>query len=80
MKNIALFIILLFNLNSFATHGSSKVSIYSNPGNIKIRLDSVIIGKTPLINIEIKPGAHTLEAITPTPGLWNSNNNLFNFT
>jgi hypothetical protein len=79
MKTITLLFILLFNINLLASQDFSKVSIYSNPENIKIRLDSVIIGQTPLISIEIKPGSHILEAITPTPGLWNSNNQLITF-
>jgi len=52
----------------------SYLTVYSSPNDVEIRLDSVLVGSTPLDKIEIAPGKHRLEALSPYSGLWNMTN------
>ncbi len=75
MRLSLIFAALLFLLSIGESQEiTSRLSIYSNPNNVKIRIDSVLYGKTPLENIELKPGDHQLEALSPYEGLWNMTN------
>lgn len=70
---------------SFVTAGISsgqntRLTIYSSPDDVQIRLDSVIVGTTPLTNYEILPGTHRVEAISPYEGIWNIGNLVESFT
>jgi hypothetical protein len=42
-------------------------------------LDSVLIGSTPFKNLELSPGSHHIEALSPYSGLWNATNITQNF-
>lgn len=50
------------------------LTILSQPEQVRVRLDSVIIGTTPLHRLKITPGNHTIEALSPYDGLWNITN------
>ncbi len=80
MKNLFIIFTLIFCISAFAQSNSSLISIHSSPDSMNIRLDSVLIGRTPLERIEVKPGLHRLEAISPYPGLWNSTNQVIQFS
>ena len=80
MKNLFIIITLIFCISSFTQSNSSLISIHSSPDSMNIRLDSVLIGSTPLEKIAVKPGPHRLEAISPYPGLWNSTNQVIQFS
>jgi hypothetical protein len=80
MKNLIIIITLIFCFSGFTQSRTSLLSIHSNPDSIDIRLDSVLIGKTPLEKLEIKPGSHLIEVVSPDPGLWNSNNQIIRFS
>ncbi len=71
MKKIFLYILFCLFSYGWSQQETARISIYSSPDHVQIRLDSVIIGKTPLIHIEIPPGEHRLEALSPFDGLWN---------
>lgn len=64
----------------WAQENIARITIFSSPNQIKIRLNSVIIGETPLEKIEIEPGNYHLEAISLAPGIWNNTNISKRFT
>jgi hypothetical protein len=80
MKNLIITITLIFCFSGFTQLRASLLSIHSNPDSIDIRLDSVLIGKTPVEKLEVRPGRHIIEVISPDPGLWNSNNQIIRFS
>ncbi len=64
----------------WAQENIARITIFSSPNQIKIRLNSVIIGETPLEKIEVEPGNYHLEAISLAPGIWNNTNISKRFT
>ncbi|HFE63220.1 MAG TPA: hypothetical protein ENK14_02245 [Caldithrix sp.] len=74
MKIIAILCIMLIAASVSAGEKTAQVSIFSKPTNVSIRLDSVIIGRTPLTGLKVKPGTHRAEALAPDDGLWNESN------
>jgi hypothetical protein len=58
----------------FSQEEATFISIYSSPSKIQIRLNSVILGTTPMERISIKPGSHLIEAVANNPGIWNHTN------
>jgi hypothetical protein len=76
MSDMRYFILIIFAgfMSAFAQEKPAKISIYSTPNHIEVRLDSLIIGSTPITNFEVRPGEHHLEGLTPLEGLWNLNN------
>lgn len=78
MKNLIL-ITLIFYVFGISQDKNSSLTIFSNPNQLEIRLDSVFIGNTPLENLIIDPGTHVIEAYSPNPGLWNSTNTTIRF-
>ncbi len=80
MKILSVFLILLLFLFAGAQEEPAHLSVYSVPSNVQIRLDSVIIGSTPLENLKLGPGPHRLEALSPFSGIWNMTNLMQTFT
>ncbi len=73
MKNLYIFL-LMIPLSLFSQENIARISILSSPDNIQVRLNSVLIGKTPIENFSVKPGNHHLEALSNAPGNWYNTN------
>ncbi|GAB4371499.1 MAG: hypothetical protein Kow0042_14260 [Calditrichia bacterium] len=67
---IAIFVVSL----GWAQERTARISVYSQPIGVQIRLDSLLIGKTPIKDYEVEPGEHQLEALSPYNGIWNISN------
>jgi hypothetical protein len=66
---------LLFQIGlSWAQENSANLSIFATPLNVKVRLNAVVLGNTPLLNVKLDPGVYQIEAIAPEPGIWNNTN------
>ena len=76
---IILFIFFVF-IRGWSLENNARLTVYSTPEKVQVRLDSVIIGSTPLINFFISEGDHRLELLSPYDGLWNTSNIVQNFT
>ena len=48
-----------------------RISITSQPENCWVRVDSVLIGKTPVIDLGLDAGQHLVEVYPPEKGVWN---------
>lgn len=74
MKKSIFILLMLFGISLQAQQETARITIYSNPKNIQIRLNSLLIGTTPLEKFPIQPGHYTLEAISNEAGIWNASN------
>lgn len=52
----------------------AHLSVYSTSQKITIRLNSIIVGTTPLQDLNIEPGRYQIEAMVTEPGIWNNHN------
>lgn len=58
-----------------------KLSIYSNFDSSKIYIDSLFVGKTPLVNYRVKEGEHIIKLINPNENIeWRNSNKIRNLT
>ncbi len=74
MKHL-IFIILCAALSlGFSRDHAGRLTIHSVPENVEVRIDSVLFGTTPLEQIELAPGPHLIEGLSPEAGVWNSEN------
>jgi len=74
---VILFVALLFHGTLlWSQQDSVRLSILASPQNVQVRLNSVILGSTPLLNLQLSPGVYQLEAIASDPGMW-YNTNIF---
>lgn len=80
MKFFTIYYLMLITAAVSAGEHAAQISIYAKPKNALIRLDSVIIGHTPLTRLMVKPGTHRVEALAPDDGLWNESNQVKIFT
>lgn len=76
MRNLFVAVLLLFlssNTNPIFAQGESEssISVYSQPTGSSVRLDSLLIGKTPLENYKVSPGYHQVVVSPPQSGIWN---------
>ncbi len=75
MKNI--WVVILFSLVSISGWSQENpvcLSIFSVPSGVQIRLNSVLIGNTPLTKLSVKPGKYSIEAVARDAGIWNMRN------
>lgn len=49
----------------------AKISIDSSPQLSWVRIDSVLVGRTPLTDIEVEAGSHLIHVAPPKGGVWN---------
>lgn len=75
--NIKIFFVLLIAFLT-ANANEARITIRTAPDGLTIRIDSVTIGQSPILNFSLAPGIHRIEAITPQDGLWNAGNILQN--
>jgi hypothetical protein len=66
-------LIIVFATQLFS-QTSSKLSIFSQPKGCWVRIDSVLVGKTPLLELELLPGRHIVLVYPPQNGIWNIEN------
>jgi len=70
MKYLYTVLLLLISLG-WSQPPPAYLTILSQPEQVQVRLDLVIIGTTPIHRLKISPGAHSIEALSPYDGLWN---------
>ncbi|RMG62618.1 MAG: PEGA domain-containing protein [Calditrichaeota bacterium] len=49
------------------------LSIQSEPAGCWVRIDTVLVGQTPILSLETSPGRHIINVYPPEGGLWNWN-------
>ncbi|MCK5455369.1 MAG: hypothetical protein KAJ16_13455, partial [Calditrichia bacterium] len=74
MKTSILLIMLTTVLMGNAQKNSAKITIHSIPDQVQIRVNSVIVGITPIIDYEVESGYISIEAISNETGIWNNHN------
>lgn len=74
MKTSILLIILATVLMGNAQKNNAKITIHSIPDQVQIRVNSVIVGITPIIDYEVESGYISIEAISNETGIWNNHN------
>ena len=79
MKYLLITILLLVALG-WSHPATAYLTVLTQPEHVQIRLDSVTIGIAPLHRLEISPGVHTIEALSPYDGIWNIANIVRSFT
>ncbi len=47
------------------------LTVTSQPSNCWVRIDSVLVGRTPIESFELSPGEHLVQVYPPQTGLWN---------
>ena len=47
------------------------VTVHSAPGNNWVRIDSMLVGKTPLEGFSLPAGRHVIQVYPPQSGIWN---------
>ena len=70
MKRYFFLIVMFFAAQSFG-QTTGKLNIFSQPEGCWVRIDSVLVGKTPIESLELLPGTHTVLVYPPQNGVWN---------
>ncbi len=65
-----LFIVSLTLVKLLFGQESGKLTIYSQPPGCWVRVDSVLVGKTPLDSLALPLGTHHITISSPETGLW----------
>lgn len=65
--------ILIGLLISFSLFSQEKgsISVSSDPVGCWVRVDSILVGKTPLNNFALAAGSHVIQVYPPNNGVWN---------
>ena len=73
MKKILIHIFAsVFALPIFSQAGSNGfLNVDSDPAGCWVRVDSLLVGKTPLVNFPVSPGNHQIQVYPPQTGIWN---------
>lgn len=50
---------------------NARISINSNPPQSWVRIDSVLVGRTPLTDVQVQVGSHLIHIAPPKGGVWN---------
>jgi len=74
MKTLILLFILTTVLTGNAQENNAKITIYSIPDQVQVRVNSVIVGITPIIDYEVESGFISIEAISNETGIWSNHN------
>jgi hypothetical protein len=53
------------------------ISVVSEPESCWVRIDSVLVGKTPLNELDLEAGEHLVEVYPPQQGIWNLQERFF---
>lgn len=65
---LSLFIVLLIQP---VLAQNATISIDSSPSMSWVRIDSILVGRTPLTDIEVSAGSHLIHVAPPKGGVWN---------
>jgi hypothetical protein len=71
MTKILKWNIFLILLIQFVYAQNGKISVTSSPSGSWIRVDSILVGKTPIMDIQVQAGEHTIDVAPPKGGVWN---------
>jgi hypothetical protein len=74
MKKLILIIILSTCFLVLAQENSARITIYSNPDQVQVRVNSVLVGITPILDYEVESGYIIIEAISKETGIWDTQN------
>jgi len=74
MKTFIIFLILSFSMICMAQEKKATLTIESIPDKVQVRINSVLVGTTPIKNYEVDAGYITIESISNEAGVWNNNN------
>ena len=74
MKTPILVILLITIVLAYAQDDNARITINSIPNGVQVRVNSVLVGATPIVNYEVEPGYITIEAISKETGIWNNHN------
>ncbi|MBN2365439.1 MAG: hypothetical protein JXL67_04700 [Calditrichaeota bacterium] len=70
-------ILIILLLSSLAWAGGQKIAhltIYSSSDDIEIRLNSALLGKTPIQKLSLQEGHYIIEAVNKNSGVWSAEN------
>jgi|GEM_PF-2808841 len=71
-KTLTTLFALLLGLPLFAQQGEGAfLNVNSDPAGCWVRVDSLLVGKTPLINYSLAPGEYSIQVYPPQTGIWN---------
>jgi hypothetical protein len=75
-------VMLLLALMSGWIHSqdTGTLSILSEPGECWVRIDSLLVGKTPLTDLELGAGDHRVAVYPPHQGVWNIEQQVFDIS
>lgn len=65
-----IFVVALVLVQFLLGQETGKITIYSEPSGCWVRVDSVLIGKTPLDSLVLPSGTHRISIASPERGLW----------
>lgn len=71
MKTLSKWIVLILFLTVAVMARNNQIAINSTPSNSWVRIDSILVGKTPLADIQLQPGMHVIDIAAPKGGIWN---------
>jgi len=74
MRVIIILFLLVQSALLWGQEDSANLSIFATPLNVKVRLNAVVLGNTPLLNVKLNPGVYLIEAIAAEPGIWYNTN------
>ena len=65
-------ILFLLSLSTFVFgQETGRLNITSTPEGCWVRIDSILVGKTPLTDLEVAAGNHNVQIYPPQNGIWN---------
>lgn len=74
LAHISLLLLLMLATGAFsqeAGNSSGTLTISSDPAGCWVRIDSVLVGQTPLAEFELESGQHQIRVFPPEGGSWN---------
>lgn len=63
---------------SLLSQEQGTISVSSDPTGCWVRVDSILVGKTPLNNFELAVGSHVIQIYPPNNGVWNLQERVLN--
>jgi len=73
-------VLLLFVINFLYANEKGTLTVVSEPEQCWVRIDSVLVGKTPLENLELSVGEHIVIVYPPQKGLWNIEEKMYHIS
>lgn len=70
-KSILTLAFLIFAAGNSLAQQEGSITITSIPEDCWVRIDSVLVGKTPIFELPLAAGEHLIEVYPPEKGVWN---------